>query len=103
LRHQRLLNGSTRTIYLGIILYVVGSIVAGFGIQVYTYMGPGILTTIYTETIVYDVGIVLVFSGIVAVIVGVSGIIVSVVLEFFERKRVQQPTLHVPTPSTTNS
>lgn len=67
---------------IGVILWIVGSIVGPYGIET---TGWWIFTTT-TRTWLYWVGLILVIIGMVAVISGVSGIVISGVLEILDRR-----------------
>jgi len=73
------------SIPVGIILLILGNIIAPFGVQEHT-SGFWIFTTIYSEaTGVYYLGFALAVTGLITIIGGISGIIISIVLEILDR------------------
>ncbi len=73
------------SIPVGIILLILGNIIAPFGIQEHT-SGFWIFTTTYHETTgVYYLGFALAVVGLITVIGGTSGIIISIVLETLDK------------------
>jgi len=85
LRHRRLFVGSMVSIPVGIVLLILGNIIAPFGVQEHA-SGFWIFTTTYYEaTGVYYFGFALAVIGLITMIGGISGIIISMVLEILDR------------------
>ncbi|MDH5713454.1 MAG: hypothetical protein OEY83_05895 [Candidatus Bathyarchaeota archaeon] len=85
MRHRRLFVGSMVSIPIGIILLILGNIIAPFGVQDHA-SGFWIFTTIHSEaTGAYYLGFALAVIGLVTIIGGISGIIISIVLEILDK------------------
>lgn len=85
MRHRRLFVGSMISIPVGITLLILGNIIAPFGVQEHTN-GFWIFTaTHHGATGVYYLGFALAVGGLITIIGGISGIIISMVLEILDR------------------
>jgi hypothetical protein len=87
LKHRRLLIGGIITITLGIILLIIGPVVAQAGISSH-FEGWWIFGTTVTDiTTTYWVGVALTLAGFIIVIIGFVGIILSFVLEVLDKSQ----------------
>jgi hypothetical protein len=77
--------GSMVSIPVGIILLILGNIIAPFGVQEHTSGLWIFATTYYEATGVYYLGFALAIIGLITIIGGMSGIIISVVLEILDK------------------
>lgn len=85
MRHRKLFVGSMVAISVGIILLVLGNIIMPFGIEEHM-SGFWIFTkTWYEGTVVYYLGFAIAVIGLITIIGGISGIIISIVLELLDR------------------
>jgi len=79
------------SIPIGIILIILGNVIAPFGIQEHT-SGFWIFTTLHHEaTELYYMGFAIAVAGLITIVGGVSGIIISVVLEILDRHTYAPP------------
>lgn len=94
MKHRRLLIGGIIAITLGIIFLIVGPVVAQAGISSH-FEGWWIFGTTVTDvSATYWVGVTLSLAGLIIVIIGIVGIILSFVLEVLDKS---------PKPSTTQT
>ena len=85
MRHRRLFVGSMISIPVGITLLILGNILAPFGVQEST-SGFWIFTATHQGvTGVYYLAFALAVVGLITIIGGISGIIISIVLEILDR------------------
>lgn len=95
MKHRKSLLLSILGIAIGIILWFSGAIVNHIGI-IYHYGGTA--SGYYEYTTVYYVGIGLGLSGVILLILGVFGIIITIMRENLDRehKTIQSPPLPPP-------
>jgi len=92
MKHRRLLIGSVVLIPIGIALWVVGSVIAPFGIVEQTSGWWIFSSTTYETTWVYYLGLALAVGGLITIIGGASGIVITLILEFLDREKTQPTT-----------
>jgi hypothetical protein len=93
MKHRKSLLISIWVIAIGIVLWISGDIVGGMGI---IYHAGGLFSSSWYEyTSVFYLGVGMVWSGIIAIILGVFGIITTFIREYLDReqKPIQQPSL----------
>lgn len=97
MKHRKSLLISIWIIALGIILWISGSIIGGMGIIYHAggWFTPGW----YEATWVFYLGVGMVWAGIIALILGVFGIVTTFIKEYLDKgQKTTQPPL---TPQTT--
>ena len=91
MKHRKSLLASVWIIAVGIALGISGSIIGGTGI-IY-HAGQWFNPSWYEYTLIYYLGVGLLWSGIIVLILGVFGIVTTFIREFLDRehKPIQQP------------
>jgi len=85
MKHRKSLFISIWIIATGVVLWISGSIVGGMGI-IY-HAGGWFSSGWYELTWAYYLGVGLVWSGIIAIILGVFGIITTAIKEYLDREK----------------
>ena len=86
MKHRRLFIGSIVSIPIGIALIIIGNVIAPFGVVGRTEWFFIIPYTAYEKTWVYYLGLGLSTVGLITIIGGISGIIMSSILEAMARR-----------------
>ena len=85
MKHRKSLLASIWVIAVGIVLWISGSIIGGMGL---IYHAGGWFTSSWYETTwVFNLGVGIVWSGIVVLILGAFGIITTFIREFLDREQ----------------
>ena len=95
MKHRKSLLISIWIIALGVILWISGSIIGGMGI-IY-HAGEWFSPSWHELTWVYNLGVGIVWSGIIALILGVFGIVTTFIREYLDK---EQKTASIPQPQT---
>jgi len=96
MKHRRSLFISIWVIAIGIVLWISGSIIGGMGI-IY-HAGGWFNPSWYELTSMYYFGVGMVWSGIIALILGVFGIITTFIREYLDK---EQKAASIPQPQIT--
>jgi hypothetical protein len=92
MKHRRLFIGSMVLIPVGIALLIVGNVISPLGMFGQTHGWWIFSSTTYETTGVYYLGLALTLGGLITIIGGTSGIVITIILEFLDREKTQPTT-----------